>query len=285
MEKQQMLMKSMYAKSKSLSIPYENLLAGCAIEKVIEQLFSDKEKENFALAGASCLGMSYYQKCLPKRIALRYFEKEGYPDLIYNSLCTNFLETGIELDLDRLIEKKEELKVIVKVPIEQIVIEIELELKPAILGKSYGARESIQSILGNNRKISYFNYAREGEIAEKIEHCFYYMELIPEMETYSELFHLLEHQVLQGRKVRDCLYKINTKGIFTKERREEYLSYHENRELEERWMNYSKRMKMNELTWKEVINKCNRFIQPIAKSLEEEDLFFGDWMPELERFM
>jgi len=284
-EKQQILMKSMYAKSKSLSIPYENLLAGCAIEKVIEQLFLDKEKINFALADAYCFGMSYYQKCLPKRIALRYFEKEGYPDLIYNSLCTIFYETGIELVLDHLIEKKEELKVIVKVPIEQIVIEIELELKPAISGKSYGARESIQSILGNNRKISFFNYAREAEIAEKIEHCFYYMELIPEMETYSELFHLLKHQVLQGRKVRDCLHKINTNGIFTKERREEYLSYSKNKELEERWINYTKRMKMIELTWKEVIDKCNRFIQPIAKTLEEEELFFGDWMPELERFM
>jgi len=285
MEKQQVLMKSMYAKSKSLSIPYENLLAGCAQELVIEQLFLDKEKVNFALANDSYLGMSYYQKGLAKKISLRYFEKEESSNSIMDVLGATFHETKIELISEQLIDKNGELRVVVKVPIERLIIEIELELKPALLGKSYGSRESIQSILGNNRKLAYFRYAREGEIAEKIDQCLYYMELIPDMESYSELFYLLEKDVLQGRKVRDCLHKINTKGIYDRERRQEYLSYSNNKELEERWMSYSKRMKMTELTWKAVIEKCNRFIQPIVKSLEEDELFFGDWMPELERFM
>lgn len=285
MEKQQVLMNSMYAKSKSLSIPYENLLAGCALELVIEQLFLDKEKVNFALADDSYLGMSYYQKGLAKKISLRYFEKEGSSNSIIDVLRTIFYETKMELISEQLTDKKDEFGVVVKVSIERLIIEIELELKPALLGKSYASRESTQSILGNNRKLTYFRYSREGEIAEKIVQCLYYMELIPDIESYSELFYLLENYVLQGRKVRDCLHKINTKGIYVTERREAFLSYNQNKELEERWINYAKRMKMTELTWKAVIEKCNRFIQPIVKSLEEDELFFGDWMPELERFM
>lgn len=283
-ENQQMLMKSMYIKSKSLSIPYENLLAGCGVEKLVEQLFLDKDKTDFALVDVAMLGMSSYQNTLVNKISLRYFEKEE-PEKIYDMIQKCIEQTNMELVLESLENRKNELILMIKIPFESITIEIQLELKPAIRGKSYGTRESFQSILGNNQKITYFRYAMEGEVAEKIDQCIYYMELLPEMKIYHELFRMLEGHVLQGRKTRDCLEKLNTQNIFTKERLEAFCGYHENRELEERWINYTKKMKTRELTWGKVMEKCNRFIQPIGESLEKDDLFFGDWMPEIERFM
>lgn len=285
MGKQQILMKSMFAKSKSLSISYENLLAGCGVEKLIQQLFLSNEKTDFALADASILGMSHYQKTLIKKISLRYFQREESMKVIYGCVQQCFEHTDMELLVEPLMEAKDEAILMVKVPIESITVEIQLELKPALRGKSYGTRESIQSILGNNQKLNYFRYAMEGEIAEKIYQCIYYMELLPEIEVYNDIYHLLENQLLQGRKTRDCLEKLNTDNVFTKDRLDTFLHYHENKELEERWINYSKKMKSTELAWSKVVEKCNRFIQPIGESLEKNDLFFGDWMPELERFM
>ena len=171
MEHTQILMKSLYAKSKSLHIPYENLIAGCGIEKLVEQLFSKKDKALFSLTSDFILGISHYQKILQKEVSIRHYEKDKNPAHLIACLENCLEETDIQLLKNSVQELEDGIVCRIKVAIDLLELEIQLTIKKAIREKSFRIKDSSQSIMDNNRKIHFFQYAREDEIAEKMMHC------------------------------------------------------------------------------------------------------------------
>ena len=79
------------------------------------------------------------------------------------------------------------------------------------------------------------------------------LELIQDMTPYLKLYEIVTKCPLEGRKVQEHLYILCCK---------EYV-------------------KMQESLWNAVL--C-AFLEPIWKNITEDKIFFGDWMPQLQRY-
>ena len=65
-----------------------------------------------------------------------------------------------------------------------------------------------------------------------------------------------------------------------KERFSKEISY-----MEKKWKSLLRKEKKKEPTWQEVHGLICRFLEPIWEKLMEDQIFFGDWMPQLGRFL
>jgi len=55
--------------------------------------------------------------------------------------------------------------------------------------------------------------------------------------------------------------------------------------MKKRWQQYAKKNRNETEEWEIVMGRILAFLGPIWKALCENDIFFDDWMPELERFL
>jgi len=121
-----------------------------------------------------------------------------------------------------------------------------------------------------------------------------YLEFIPSMEAYERAYELLSTESFDGRKVCQAVAKACQQGglTFSSKRGEILSGYPDYAYLEKRWKQHIKNCKNEELLkneefamWQEVCGKLNRFLLPIWDSLCRDEIFFGDWMPDLGRYL
>ena len=113
------------------------------------------------------------------------------------------------------------------------------------------------------------------------------MELIPEMSAYDTAYQILCTEAVDGRHIRDMLGEFCEKELLIPEmaRAEEIISYQNYSYMRKRWEKYLRHRSRKEPSWQEVMTVLEGFLPRIWKSLCEDEVFFGDWMPELGRFL
>ena len=55
--------------------------------------------------------------------------------------------------------------------------------------------------------------------------------------------------------------------------------------MDKKWQQYEKRQGRAPEEWAEILERIMKFLGPTWKALCENEIFFDDWMPELERFL
>ena len=56
-------------------------------------------------------------------------------------------------------------------------------------------------------------------------------------------------------------------------------------ERREMWSVFIKRMHIEDLLFEELFQTCQKFMEPLWDAIQKDEIFFGDWMPEPERFI
>lgn len=280
MNNSQIKMKILFEKSNSLQIPYENLIAGCAIETIIELLFAKGKKTGLELCNGKEFSIAGYQKKCFDRMELRV-KPNAEADL--RQILENCFENSC-VSLDREAGKKEG-KFSALVQIDQIQVSIQLLITAKRNEKENKQIRAIPSILDNQKKISFDEYLIEAEIAECLETIAYYMDLIPEIEAYYRLYEIIHSEMVEGRKIVELIQKGSQAKLFTPERKEELFAQEFCGERFEKWNLFMKKMKIEEPDFEQLFRTCKNFAMPLWDAVSKNELFFGDWMPELERFL
>ena len=272
-----------YEKSNSLRIPYENLIAGCAIEVVIENLFKTKKTSLLELCNGWEYNMAGYQR-------YRYNQIMVYSYLPHQNQMEHFLEecfqqTIISIKEIRIIEEQKLQVADLIVLLDELAVAVQLLIYEKDQKKEAGEYRSLPSVLDNQKKLNYVSAKMEVQIADLIEEIVYYMDFIPDMSSYYRLYQIIHREMIEGRKVVDYLKKVVNKDLFSDERKASFFDGDWSLERREMWSVFIKRMHIEDLLFEELFQTCQKFMEPLWDAIQKDEIFFGDWMPEPERFI
>lgn len=137
------------------------------------------------------------------------------------------------------------------------------------------------------QSISYLEYPQEKLLVEQFFLIIKYMESLPEMYPYDIVYDILTHKVISGRNICKWLKKkcIENEIFLGNDHFDAMLSEETESFMKKRWEKYLERDNRKKPNWQDVINKIGEFFPDIWQAICQDELFFGDWMPELERFL
>ena len=113
------------------------------------------------------------------------------------------------------------------------------------------------------------------------------MELSHDTACYYKVFTILLEANLHGTSLRENpRKKIEEKKISAEQMRlDRILSYGNYSYMKKKWKTYLKHEKRNGPEWEEVLDKAGDFLSPLWNAICKDEVFFGDWMPELGRYL
>lgn len=290
------------AKSEELGIPFSNLLAGYVLEELM-YLIEDSPFSLFLwLKNSSVFGIEQYRKKNILNLEFVYItdklamKKEGIVPGQKLSLKMGYVMLAHILKVDKVPEiswkgrasvKEDIVELEVVGEFEEMTVPIHIRVTELAREGIVPNRKEITLFMQDNRKVPYLEYPVEIILAEQLFAVIKNMELIPEMNAYDMIYQILSREAVDGRHIRDTLFEMCTKeGVALEpERLNQLLSYRSYSYMRKRWEKYLRHRKRKEPTWDEVMQQIENFLPRIWKSLCSDEIFFGDWMPELLRFL
>ena len=113
------------------------------------------------------------------------------------------------------------------------------------------------------------------------------LELIKDMSWYHGVYETLIREPVNGRKFWESLNQlIKDYPIPSLEKRMETLNSYQNYPyMQKRWKSYCKQKKETYPQWEEVIELSVTFLEPVFEGVLKDEVFLGDWMPQLGRYL
>jgi len=127
----------------------------------------------------------------------------------------------------------------------------------------------------------------ESILAENLFYLIRDMELLPDMSVYDKVYGILKTEPVDGRHIQELLGEHCKKQQLLPEesRMKEILSYRDYSYMRKRWEKYLRHRKRKEPAWTEVMQVLEQFLPQMWSTLCRDEIFFGDWMPDLQRFL
>jgi len=141
-----------------------------------------------------------------------------------------------------------------------------------------------------NFEFSYMAVAPEQKLAECLYMIVDRLELLSQMEYYEIALDIVKHHAVDGRRVSEEFRKRWTAGTFDANRMESLRSYRDYHYMLKKWNSYKKNKayltgREPAESWEETLDEIMNFVEPIYGFVARDEVFIGDWMPELGRFM
>lgn len=290
------------AKSEELGIPFSNLLAGYVLEELM-YLIEDSPFSLFLwLKNSSILGIEQYRKknkltlefaYLTDRLAMK---KEGIVPGQKLSLKMGYVILAYILKKEKVPEiawrgrasiKGDVVELEVTGEFEEMTVPIHIRIKEMTGEGVVPVKKDFPLFMEKGKRIPYLEYPVEIVLAEQLFAIIKNMELLPEMHAYDTVYHVLKTEAVDGRHIREMLDESCKKEhvIPDQQRMDEILSYRSYTYMRKRWEKYLRHRKRKEPSWNEVMEQLSEFLPRIWKSICEDEVFFGDWMPDLGRFL
>ncbi len=281
-------------KSSALELPFADLLKGIILEEFLYQVIPEERPVRFVLEKDDFLGEDAYRKGQESVIS---FYMKADVDLAAEVIKQRLLAPGeIKWELGEFAKTASEAgRMMVTGHIEDMKVPLVISLRSRGDNPIYMDLKSYRGIIHRDT-LDYSICAPEQKLAECIYMILNRLELIHSMEYYDEAYEITKTYAVDGRRVGEAFHrKWNSEmpeGIV-----EKVHSYRDYRYMEKRWISYVKNQAMRNKAkqkpfaenskpeWKEVLEPICAFIGPIYESLRKDEIFIGDWMPELGRFM
>ena len=148
-------------------------------------------------------------------------------------------------------------------------------------------KRTFMPFMEGGKQIPYLEYPVESILSEQLFAIIKNMELLPEMRAYDTVYQILKTDPVDARHIREmvCNYCKREQLIPEAGRIKEILSYRNYTYMRKRWEKYLRHRKKKEPTWDDVMSVLSEFLPRIWKSLCNDEVIFGDWMPDLGRFL
>ncbi len=166
-------------------------------------------------------------------------------------------------------------------------VPVTMEIDVAELDNQLPDKKKMTLMFEEKKSYQYFSYPMELILTQNIFEIMRKLELISNMEAYDIVNEILKSQSISGRHILEALRQMGEKEpkVVTLKRLEQVASYETYTYMKKKWQQYEKSHKETSEEWEVLMKRFLTFISPIWKSLCENEIFFDDWMPELERFL
>ncbi|MCR5452699.1 MAG: hypothetical protein K6F00_08745 [Lachnospiraceae bacterium] len=139
----------------------------------------------------------------------------------------------------------------------------------------------------NNMSLPILGVSPEAIACEHVVHILRDLELIGEMEPYLYLYELLGRASIGGKELSFKLEEdLKRENIYpAKENMDLFHTYGSSSYMKKRWKTLLRRQKLTSPSWEETYTLICNFIDPVMESLQNELIYFGDWMANLGRYL
>lgn len=90
---------------------------------------------------------------------------------------------------------------------------------------------------------------------------------------------------MEGIFTRHCLFVWKRGSDPTGKRIEMLASYDTYTYMKKRWEKYVRKQGIENVSWETVLHRIVLFLRPVWNAMCRDEVFFGDWMPDLERYL
>ncbi len=277
-------------KSKMFQVPYEHLLIGCAKERVLERYLASsygKESESCVFSHVVDMGIERYRVSKNKTIGMKVLEDE-LTENILSEIEKAFLGEGKDAWKCTWIKKENTSATLeIGVPFDKINLPVAVEVSTSPAKKGVLQRVSLPLCYENDRYMDVPCFFPEAELAEAFVEFWERLELIKDLGDLEHLYLMGKTFSLDGRRLSEYLeLSFKDRGIsFSKERCKQVFACEKNAHLKKRWKAYLSKEKRNTPEWEEVIKLIQNLYEPVILMLCDEEIFFGDWLPAVGRYL
>lgn len=290
------------AKSEELGIPFSNLLAGYVLEELMYLIADSPFSLFFWLKNGNILGVEQYRKKNVLTLEFSYLtdklamKKEGIVPGQQLSLKMGYVMLAYILKVEKVPEIKWKgradfhnglLELEVSGEFEEMTVPIHIRITELSEEGMVPIRKDFPLFMQNGRRIPYLQYPSEITLAEQLFLIIKNMELLPEMKPYDMVYQILSVDAVDGRHIREMMYEYCEREqlALEEERVQTVLSYRNYTYMRKRWEKYLRHRKRKEPTWDDVMMQLEGFLPRLWGSICRDEIFFGDWMPGLGRFL
>ena len=290
------------AKSDELEIPFSNLLAGFVLEELLYLIADSSFSQTLVLKNEAVFGIEQYRNKNLLTLEFAYLLDE---DMIQNgefgpggeiSLKLAYLMLSSFLQKEKVPEirwrgkssiENNRIEMRINGEFEEMTVPIRIFINPLPKTEITPEQGVLIPFMRENQKIKYLCYPSEYALSENLYLIIKDMELIPDLLPYDRVFEILRLQLVDGRHIQEHMLQYCKRDQIEPDpdRMEEILSYREYSYMRKRWNKYRKRHHQDGPNWEDVMDAIQNFLKPIWQASCRDEIFFGDWMPELSRFL
>lgn len=286
--------------AEELQMEYADVLRGVVLEEAMSRIYVSQYGSHMYLLNSECLGKEAYRQ--GKDRALKFYYQQN--DMLDSSnpfapgtpmnwkMATYLIAMIFYTDPNRRIswkgmavEEKEFFQWNLVATVEEKEVPISIMLYP-LDDTTEKPEERTLQLMTTGERLTYFHYGVEITLAKNYLEIMEKLELIPNMEAYSQVDRILNENAISGRLFMERVEKLLTgRETLKKEKRQEQLaSYRDYTYMRKRWEQYARR-NANHRTWEDIIAELLRFSEPVWHAICKDEVFLEDWMPELGRFL
>lgn len=290
------------AKSEELGIPFSNLLAGYVLETLM-YLIEDSPFSLFLwLKNDHILGVGQYRKENILTLEFAYVTdplvvkrgdavpgqklslKMGYV------MLASILKVGKVPEIrwkGRALAREGMVELEIAGEFEEMTVPVRIRVTELVESGMVPQRRMFPPFMEKGKTIPYLQYPTEIMLVEQLFLILKNMELLQEMGAYDTVYAILHAEAVDGRHIRQMLHDACARdGLLPeRERGDMILSYRNYTYMKKRWEKYLRHQKRAEPSWEEVMDVIAGFLPRIWYSICDDEVFFGDWMPGLGRFL
>ncbi len=311
--------------SEVYQFPEMNLIAGSGAEKIIQKIYDSSLRAKLLLKNDKFLNREWYQEHLVNYLEFFVSEEgfaetaEELEGLFFiegaeweqeepqNDMepmekePQNAPQQELQVVLYRKLSEKwqwgsKNPRIRLKILEWPFQIPFELELIP-YAGTAVQIKEKTLEDSASQEKIIYHMFSQEEYLSRSFYKIVEELELITPMSWYKDGYDILTTQMISGRKVSESFGQLFLENAIPglKERLEIVDSFQDYKYMEKRWENYMGRFWTKSLplcdgdeiepNWQQVIQLFVRFFTPIFDVALKNELFIGDWMPQIGRYL
>ncbi len=113
------------------------------------------------------------------------------------------------------------------------------------------------------------------------------LELINEMEHYYYFYKIFTTNTIDGVRLQNALLPLLEENNISMDdtRWQLFLSYRSYSYMKNKWRNWIKRQKELNIEWENVFDIVEKGVSPVREAILSGSVFFGDWMPNLGRYL
>ena len=271
-------------KSKELDIPFDNLLIGCCLEELVV-FISENSKDELWIINDRTLGLGSYKRGISDMLITAY---SGDKDLevFMRELSLSVVSYFVSLDVKVKTEFPTDNHIRFTLYIQNMKVPVVLVVQYAGELDTFPREKSLMLSLENAKPVHYMAYPPEEKMAILSYDILDKLELLGDMREYIDLYDILKNETVEGRKVKESLReKCEGKSGFDMARLETLQGYGDYTYMKKKWKRVRRATKRSDLEWEEVHGLIMKFLTPIYKAMIDDEVFFGDWIPDIARFL
>lgn len=292
-------------KSQQDKLPLSDVLYGYAIEDLMVRIGNSSFQDFLWLTNEQAIGEAAYRKKTKDSLEFLYY---GQSKKVFSSILSAgapFSKELIEILVKELFLEDDclqdenaiywncvlsETEPGICLQLEGIYMQMHVPVTIRIDDAQPGVHRPIKKemkLMFEKKTCSYLSYSKESILSESAFEIMRKLELISNMEAYDTINEILKNQTVSGRHIIEDLKILGAKEpkVISKKRLEQVISYKDYGYMKKKWQQYSRVHNPNSESWEVVMERVLAFLIPLWNALCENEIFFGDWMPELGRFL